>query len=105
MATHVPRIVHPHISRQDDVCGGSPIIAGIRFPVRSVVFYVLRLGFTAEDLVERFPRLTLAQVYGALADLRIFNLQCDRGAAFIPLPSPVIAETPPRPASPPPART
>jgi uncharacterized protein (DUF433 family) len=32
-----------------------------------VVFYVLRLGFSPEELLERFPHLTLAQVYDALA--------------------------------------
>lgn len=59
--------MHPHIALDDEVCGGSPVIAGTRFPVRSVVFYVLRLGCAPEDVVERFPHLTLGQVYDALA--------------------------------------
>lgn len=67
MSSEAPRIMHPHISRHDDVCGGSPVIAGTRFPVRSVVFYILRLGFAPGELTERFPHLTLAQVYDALA--------------------------------------
>jgi uncharacterized protein (DUF433 family) len=67
MGGKVPRIMHPHITVDKDTCGGSPIIAGTRFPVRSVVFYVLQLGFAPEQLVERFPHLTLAQVYDALA--------------------------------------
>lgn len=35
--------------------------------MRSVVTYVLQHGFTPEELVSRFPELTLAQVHDALA--------------------------------------
>jgi len=61
------RIIHPHVTITAGVCGGSPAIAGTRFAVRSVVHYVLRLGLTAEELAERFPHLTLAQIHDALA--------------------------------------
>jgi len=67
MTPPTARVVHPHITSDATVCGGSPIILGTRFPVRSVVHYVLKLGLTAEELVERFPHLTLAHVYDALA--------------------------------------
>ena len=67
MTTPTSRIVHPHVAVDAAVCGGSPVIAGTRFPVRSVVFYVLRLGFSPEELLGRFPHLTLAQVYDAVA--------------------------------------
>ena len=67
MATHAPRIMHPNVALDDRVCGGSPIIVSTRFPVRSVVHYVLRLGLAPEELVQRFPHLTLAQVHDALA--------------------------------------
>ncbi len=67
MDGQVPRVGHPHIAVNAEVCGGSPVIAGTRFPVRSVVFYVVRLGYTPEELLARFPHLTLAQVYDALA--------------------------------------
>lgn len=59
--------MHPHVALDDRVCGGSPIIVNTRFPVRSVVHYVLRLGLAPEELVQRFPHLTLAQVHDALA--------------------------------------
>lgn len=67
MTAQAPRIMHPHVTLDDEVCGGSPVIAGTRFPVRSVVFYALQLGFTPEEIVQRFPHLTLAQVHDALA--------------------------------------
>lgn len=63
----MPKIAHPHITSDPAVCGGSAIIDGTRFPVRSVVAYVLRHGLTPEELVVRFPHLSLAQVHDALA--------------------------------------
>ena len=43
------------------------MIRGTRFPVRSVVEYILRQGMTPEELVAEWKALTLAQVHGALA--------------------------------------
>ena len=63
----MPKIAYPHITTDPNICGGSPIIGGTRFPVRSIVMYILRHGLTPEELVSRFPLLTLAQVYDALA--------------------------------------
>jgi len=63
----MPKIAHPHITSDPKICGGSAVIAETRFPVRSVVAYVLRHGLTPEELVARFPHLTLAQVHDALA--------------------------------------
>ena len=67
MSTSIPTIMHPHITKNPDICGGSPVIAGTRFPVRSVVFYTLKTGLTPEEVVEKFPHLSLAQIYDALA--------------------------------------
>ncbi len=61
------RITHPHITHDPAICGGSAVISGTRFPVRSVVVYLLHYGLTPEELVTRFPDLTLAQVHDALA--------------------------------------
>ena len=63
----MPQIGHPHITSNPQICGGSPVIAGTRFPVRSVVMSVLKHGLTPEELVEQFPFLTLAQIHDALA--------------------------------------
>ncbi len=67
MSRPEPGILHPHVARDPKVCGGSPIISSTRFPVRSVVHYILQLGLTPEELIEKFPHLSLAQVYDALA--------------------------------------
>ncbi|TVL96731.1 MAG: hypothetical protein CV087_23355 [Candidatus Brocadia sp. WS118] len=57
---------HPYIVSLKTHCGGSPVIAGTKFPVRSVVFYILRQGMTPEELVKEFSHLTLPQIYDAL---------------------------------------
>jgi uncharacterized protein (DUF433 family) len=61
------KIRHPYIISEKDLCGGSPVIRGTKFPVRSVVNYVLRQGISPEELVREFSHLTLAQVYDALS--------------------------------------
>lgn len=67
MALPGSHVTHPHVTQVPGYCGGRPIICGTRFPVSSVVFYVLRLGMTPEELVREFPHLTLAQVYDAVS--------------------------------------
>lgn len=63
----VSRAGSPHVERRQGVCGGAPVIRGTRFPVRSVVEYVLRQGMTPEEVVAAWKHLTLAKVHGALA--------------------------------------
>ena len=63
----MPKVPHPHITSDPAVCGGSAVIHGTRFPVRSVAVYVLQYGLAPEELVGKFPPLTLAQVHDALA--------------------------------------
>ncbi len=58
---------HPYITSEKDYCGGSPVIVGNKFSVRSVVTYVLRQGVTPEELVKDFSHLSLAQVSDALS--------------------------------------
>jgi uncharacterized protein (DUF433 family) len=63
----MPKIVHPHITNDPAVCGRRAVIQGTRFSVRSIVIYVLQHGCTPEELVTKFPHLSLAQVHDALA--------------------------------------
>ena len=67
MAKSALKVRHPHIVARKGYCGGSPVIAGTKFPVRSVVNYVLRQGMTPEELVAEFRHLTLAQIHDALS--------------------------------------
>ena len=61
------KMKHPYIVSLKTHCGGSPVIVGTKFPVRSVVFYVLKQGMTPEELVKEFSHLTLPHVYDALS--------------------------------------
>jgi uncharacterized protein (DUF433 family) len=67
MAKLAKKAEHPYIISQTDLCGGSPVIRGTKFPVRSLVNYVLQQGLSPKELVKEFFHLTLAQVYDALS--------------------------------------
>jgi uncharacterized protein (DUF433 family) len=58
---------HPYVECRPGVCGGEPVVVGTRFPVRSVVTSIYRLGMTPEEMVEAWPYLTLAHVHDALS--------------------------------------
>ncbi|HEX7184629.1 MAG TPA: DUF433 domain-containing protein, partial [Thermoanaerobaculia bacterium] len=45
---------------------GEPIIQGTRTPVRAIV-EIWRLGVSAEEIPQRLPHLSLAQVFDALS--------------------------------------
>lgn len=67
MARLSNKLKHPYIVSRKDYCAGSPVIEGTKFPVRSVVRYVLKQGISPEELVKEFHHLSLAQVYDALS--------------------------------------
>ncbi len=50
--TQQKKTKHPYIISQKTHCGGNPVIAGTKFPVRTVVFYTLKQGMTPEELVK-----------------------------------------------------
>jgi uncharacterized protein (DUF433 family) len=56
-----------HIEVTPGVCGGKPRIAGHRIRVQDVVVWHERLGMSPDEIVGRFPQLTLADVHAALA--------------------------------------
>ncbi len=57
---------HPHVVRDPRIGRGEPSIRGTGVRVRTLVQY-WRLGTLPEDLVLKFPHLTLAQVFDALS--------------------------------------
>jgi len=56
-----------HIESSPGVCGGKPRIAGHRIRVQDIVVWYEHLGLTPEEIVTRFPQLTLGDVHAALA--------------------------------------
>ena len=60
-------IERSHITRTDGVCGGRPCVAGTRIRVQDIFVCHERQGQSPDEIVTRFPQLTLADVYAALA--------------------------------------
>ena len=75
---NVVRTEHPHIERRPGVCGGEPLIKGMRLTVRAVVTYVLKQGITPEEMVREWKRLNLAKVYDALSYYHDHKTEIDR---------------------------
>lgn len=61
------KIKHPYVVSLKTHCGGSPIIAGTKFPVKSVVYYILKQGMTPEEFVREFKHIRLEHVYDAIS--------------------------------------
>lgn len=56
-----------HIVITPGTCGGRPRIAGHRIRVQDVVIWCERSGLSADEVVTRYPQLSLADIYAALA--------------------------------------
>lgn len=56
-----------HISKKPGVCGGKACIDGTRIRVQDVYIWHVVQGQTPEEIVANFPRLSMADVYAALA--------------------------------------
>ncbi len=56
-----------HIIKTPGVCGGRACINGHRIRVMDIVVWHEMRNYSAEEIVEMFPRITLADVYAALA--------------------------------------
>jgi uncharacterized protein (DUF433 family) len=57
---------HRYITTNPRILGGEPIIIGTRTPVRAIVEY-WRLGVAPEDIPQRMPHISLAQIFDALS--------------------------------------
>src|SRR5262245_16632031 len=60
-------VIREHIVATPDTCGGKPRIAGSRIRVKDVVVWHDRQGMTPSEIVSKWPHLTLASIYAALA--------------------------------------
>ena len=54
------------IVRSPEICEGRPRIAGTGISVRRIVGWY-KLGLSPEEIVQKIPHISLAQVYAALA--------------------------------------
>jgi uncharacterized protein (DUF433 family) len=60
-------VVAEHIVITPGVCGGRPRIAGHRITVQHIVLWHERGGLSPDEIVSRYPGLTMADVHAALA--------------------------------------
>jgi len=60
-------VEHSYVAKDPKIQGGEPVIKGTRFPVRSVVIYILKNGMLPEELAKEFPQLKIAAIYDALS--------------------------------------
>jgi len=60
-------VISEHIEITPGVCGGKPRIAGHRIRVQDVVIWHEQMGMSPDEIVSRYPTITLADVYAALA--------------------------------------
>jgi len=67
MSTHTPK--PQTLSRSPDVMGGTPLFAGTRVPVQTLLDY-LEAGDTIHDFLEGFPSVRQEQVIGFLEEAK-----------------------------------
>lgn len=79
--TTARKVEHPHVTCTPGLASGSPVVTGTKFPVRSIVHYVLRQGMTPEELVKEFTQLSLPKVYDALSYYYDHQEEIDREIA------------------------
>lgn len=60
------KTAHRYVVTDDDILGGEPILADTRTPVRAVV-ELWRQGVSPEEIPNRLPHLSLAEVFDALS--------------------------------------
>jgi uncharacterized protein (DUF433 family) len=71
------KIVHPYITKDENIGRGKPIIKGTRTRVSNIVAYY-KLGYSSEELSRAFPHLSLSQIYDALSYYHDNAAQIDR---------------------------
>ena len=59
----------PTVSRLSDVLGGTPVFAGTRVPVQTLMDY-LEAGDTIDEFLAGFPTVTREQVIAFLEDAK-----------------------------------
>ena len=80
-------IIAEHIEITPGICGGKPRIAGHRIRVQDVVIWHEQMGMSPDEIVSRYPTITLADVYAALTyyhdNLEEIRQQIRESEAFV----------------------
>jgi len=60
-------VLQQHVTKTPGICGGRACIAGHRIRVADIVVWHERRGYSADEIVQFFPGLSLGDVHAALA--------------------------------------
>jgi uncharacterized protein (DUF433 family) len=63
----MPDVLNSHITKTPGICGGKACIAGHRIRVADIVVWHERRGYSADEVVQFFPGLSLAEIHAALS--------------------------------------
>jgi len=63
----MPETVIQYITKTPGVCGGRACIAGRRIRVSDIVNWHELRGYSADEVADMFPGITLAEIYAALS--------------------------------------
>ena len=63
----MPYVLSEHIAKTPEICGGRACIAGHRIRIADIAVWHERRGYSADEIIQFFPGLTLADVHAALA--------------------------------------
>lgn len=64
---------NPLIVCSDEILGGTPVFAGTRVPIQTLLDY-LEAGYTLDEFLEDFPTVSREQVVGVLEHLKALLL-------------------------------
>jgi uncharacterized protein (DUF433 family) len=65
MSSHITQM--KYIVQDKGICGGKPRIDGTRIKVQHIALEYERLGWTADQICDAHPSLTLAQTHAAIS--------------------------------------
>ncbi len=65
MSSHIAQ--RTYIVQDRGICGGQPRIDGTRIKVQHIALEYERLGWTADQICDAHPGLTLAQIHAAIS--------------------------------------
>ena len=65
MSSHITQM--KYIVQDEGICGGKPRIDGTRIKVQHIALEYERLGWTADQICDAHPGLTLAQIHAAIS--------------------------------------
>jgi len=67
-----------YIVQEEGICGGHPRIVGTRLKVLHIALEYERLGWTADQICEAHPGITLSQVHAAVSYYYDHKQEIDR---------------------------